>query len=167
MDGSLSGFSIHGIFQARVLEWVAMLNSLPLSPFPDLPSIPPPYVHLKIPQLFILCPVTLSVTFNASLFLSFFLSSFSLFIMHSLHRHLQNTNTGKSGKEPVCQCRRLKRLVFNSWVRKIPWRRKWQPIPVFLPGESHGQTALAGYSPWSRKELGTNEHILHYCIVIF
>ena len=52
---------------------------------------------------------------------------------------------GTSGKEPACQCRRYKRLGFDPWVRKFPWRRKWQPSPVFLPGESHGQ--LAGYSP--------------------
>ena len=42
---------------------------------------------------------------------------------------------------------------FNHWVRKIPWRRKWQPIPVFLPGESHGQGSLAGCSPWGRKRV--------------
>ena len=35
----------------------------------------------------------------------------------------------------------------NPWVGKIPWRRAWQPTPVFLPGESHGQRSLAGYSP--------------------
>ena len=50
-----------------------------------------------------------------------------------------------SGKESVCQCRRPR---FNPWVRKIPWRRKWQPISVFLPGKSHGQRGLVGYSPW-------------------
>ena len=44
-----------------------------------------------------------------------------------------------------------------SWVRKIPWRRKWQPAPVFLPGESHGQRSQAGYSPWCLKELDTTE----------
>ena len=54
---------------------------------------------------------------------------------------------GATGKEPACQCRRHKRLEFVSWVRKIPWRRKWQPTLVFLPGESHGQRSLAGYSP--------------------
>ena len=37
---------------------------------------------------------------------------------------------------------------FNPWVRKISWRRKWQPTPVFLPGKSHGQRHLVGYSPW-------------------
>ena len=46
---------------------------------------------------------------------------------------------------------------FNPWVRKIPWRRKWQPTPVFSPGESHGQRNLVGYSPWGRKELDTTE----------
>ena len=41
---------------------------------------------------------------------------------------------------------------FNPWVGKIPWRKKWQHTPVFLPGESHGQRSLAGYSPWGFKE---------------
>ena len=46
-----------------------------------------------------------------------------------------------------------KRPGLNSWVGKIPWRRKWLPIPIFLPGEFHGQRSLAGYSPRSFKEL--------------
>ena len=41
---------------------------------------------------------------------------------------------------------------FNPWVGKIPWRRKWQPTPVFLPGESHGRRSLVGYSPRGRIE---------------
>ena len=41
---------------------------------------------------------------------------------------------GASGKEPACQCRRHKRCGFDPWVRKISWRRAWQPTPVFLPG---------------------------------
>ena len=49
-----------------------------------------------------------------------------------------------SGKEPTCQCRRHKRCGFDSWVRKIPWQRAWQPTPVILPGESHGQRSLVG-----------------------
>ena len=58
---------------------------------------------------------------------------------------------GASGKESVCQCRRCKRPRFNPWVGRIPWRRAWQLTPVFLPGESHGQRSLAGYSPeWHR-----------------
>ena len=61
-------------------------------------------------------------------------------------------------KKPTCQCRRYQRLGFVPWVRKIPWCRKWQPSPVFLPGKFHGQKILAGYSPWGRKELNTAEH---------
>ena len=45
-----------------------------------------------------------------------------------------------------------------SWVKKIPWRRTWQRTPVFLPGKSHGQKSLAGYSPWGFKESDTTEH---------
>ena len=63
-----------------------------------------------------------------------------------------------SGKESVCQCRSHRRLEFEPWVGKIPWRRKWQPTPVFLPGESHGQRSLVGYNQWGCKESDTIEH---------
>ena len=56
-----------------------------------------------------------------------------------------------SGRESACQCRRPKRCRFE------PWRRKWQPIPVLLLGESQGQRSLESYSPWGRKELDTTE----------
>ena len=52
-----------------------------------------------------------------------------------------------------------RRLRLDPWVRKIPWRRKWQPTPVFLLGESHGQSSLEGYSPRGRKELDTTEQL--------
>ena len=51
--------------------------------------------------------------------------------------------------------RRLKRHRFHPWVGKIPWCRIWQPTPVYLPGKSHGQTSLVGYSPWSHEESDT------------
>jgi len=57
-----------------------------------------------------------------------------------------------SGKKSTCQCRRQRRCGFNPWVGKSPWRRKWQPAPVFLPGKFHGQRSLVGYSPWGYKE---------------
>ena len=60
---------------------------------------------------------------------------------------------GASGNESTCQCRRYKRHVFNPRVRKIPWRRKWQPTQVFLPGKSH-------YSPWGLKALDTTEWLI-------
>ena len=58
-----------------------------------------------------------------------------------------------SGKEPSCQCRSYRSCRFDPWVGKILWRRKWQPTPVFLPGESHEQGNLVGSSPWGPKEL--------------
>ena len=61
-----------------------------------------------------------------------------------------------SGKGITCQCRRLES---NPWVGKIPWRRKWQPIPIFLPGKSHGQRSLAGYSLWGHKELDMTKRL--------
>ena len=64
---------------------------------------------------------------------------------------------GTSGKEPTCQCRRYKRLSFHPWVRKISWRRAWQPTPVFLLGESYGQRGLVGYSPLGSKESDTTK----------
>ena len=105
MDCSLPGSFVHGIFQAKVLEWGAISNK----------------DHVKKKRNNDLMP------------------------------------GGTSGKEPACQCRRHKRLGFDLWVRKIPWRKAWQPTPVFLPGESNGQRSLAGYSPWGRKELDMTE----------
>ena len=61
-----------------------------------------------------------------------------------------------SGKESACHCRRHE---FDPWLRKIPWRREWQPTPVTLPGKSHGQRSLAGYSPWGHKELDTTQQL--------
>ena len=52
-----------------------------------------------------------------------------------------------SGKESACQCKRLMRQGFDLWVGKVPWRKKWQPTPVFLPGKFHGHRSLTGYSP--------------------
>ena len=62
------------------------------------------------------------------------------------------------GKESAWSC---ERPGFNPWIRKMPWKRKWQPTSVFLPGELHGQKSLAGYSPWACKESDTNEWLTH------
>ena len=59
-----------------------------------------------------------------------------------------------SSKGPICRCRRGR---FDPSIGKIPWRRKWQPTPVFLPGKPHGQRGLAGYSPRGCKESGMIE----------
>ena len=65
--------------------------------------------------------------------------------------------TFPGSKEPTCQCRRCKRCGFNSWVGKIPWRRAWQPTPVILPREFHGQRSLVDHSPWGCTELDMTE----------
>ena len=61
--------------------------------------------------------------------------------------HLWGLSSWGSGKESACQCRRWRKPGFDPWVRNIPWREKWQPIPVLLPGKSRGQRSLVGYSP--------------------
>ena len=58
------------------------------------------------------------------------------------HTHVRTLPCDTSGKKPTCQCRRHRRCGFDSWIGKIPWRRAWQPTPVFLPGELQGQTSL-------------------------
>ena len=68
---------------------------------------------------------------------------------------------GASSREPACQCRRHKRCGFDPWVRKISWRRAWQPTPVFWPGEFHEL-----YSLWGRKELDMTER-LSLCFPVF
>ena len=70
---------------------------------------------------------------------------------------------GASGKEPACQCRRRRTRGFNPWVGKIPWRREWQPTPVFLPGERHGQMSLVSYSLWGHKESDMTGATWHAC----
>jgi len=57
------------------------------------------------------------------------------------------------------QCRRLRRHRFNPWVGKIPWRKKWQSTPVFLPGKSHGQWSLTVYSPKGGKYIAIEKYI--------
>ena len=72
-----------------------------------------------------------------------------------------------SGKESACQCRRCKRCGFDPWVRKIPWSRKWQPTPVFLPGKFQVLKSLAGYSPWDVTESDTLRKHLPYIGFLF
>ena len=68
---------------------------------------------------------------------------------------------GITDKESVCQCKRHKRCEFDPWVEKIPWRKKWEPSPLLLPGESDGQRSLADYSPQGHKESDMTEVTKH------
>ena len=79
-----------------------------------------------------------------------------------------------SGKDSTYQCWRLRRLEFNPWFRKIPWRRKWQPVLVFcfvfffhstvIVGEFHGQRSLASYNPQGHKRLRDDWVSEHTCL---
>ena len=80
--------------------------------------------------------------FGNQLFLSCFICWFHL--RNSKHRQ------GFPGGSVVKNLPTKAGDSFIPWVRKIPWRREWQPTPVFLPGKSHGQRSLAGHSPWGR-----------------
>ena len=65
---------------------------------------------------------------------------------------------GTCGKESSCQCRRWRTQELDPWVGRVLWRRKWQSIPVFLPGKSHRKRIL-GYSPWGCKDSDTTERL--------
>ena len=84
-----------------------------------------------------------------------------IYILHTRARARTHTHTHTHGlpwwlrrSRVGLQCRRP---GFDPWVGKTPWRREWQPTPVFVPGKSHGPRSLVGYSPWGRKESDTTE----------
>ena len=75
---------------------------------------------------------------------------------------------GTSSKESAYRCSRHERCGFDPWVRKIPWRRKWQPTPVSLPGKCYGQRSLVGCSPRGCKELDrTDDSHFHFITKLF
>ena len=93
------------------------------------------------------------------------MNTFNYSILNKENRfktHIES-NMSRTPKEPSLVTQTVKNLPamwvtrFNPWVRKIPWRREWLLIQVFLPGEVHGQRFLAGYSPWGCKESDTTE----------
>ena len=146
MDCSPPGSSIHGIFQAKY--W----SGVPLpSPIQFLQS---PIIHLKArktPTSFtkgnilqwypkviyaLGCPRQFSESSNSV--------NFTLIVENCL------TGFTKSG----CSVVKIPPTMQETQVRPlIPWRRKWQPSPVFLPGKSHGQRSFAGYNPWGHKRV--------------
>ena len=64
---------------------------------------------------------------------------------------------GSAGKESTCNAGDIGDEGLIPGLERFPWRRKWQPTPVFLPRKFYGQRSLAGYSPWRHKELNTTE----------
>ena len=85
--------------------------------------------------------------FNMGILFTFLMVKF-IEVMHlNVSMGSSGFPSGANGKEHCCHCWRGKRYRFDPWVRKIPWKRAWQPIPVFMPGELQGQSCLVGYGP--------------------
>ena len=80
-----------------------------------------------------------------------------LWLLRPLQHLFYGFPAGSVVKNAPAMQETCRRHGFNPWVRKIPWSRKWQPTPVFLPGKSRGQSSLMGYRPWGHKELETTE----------
>ena len=128
MDCSPPGSSVHGIFPAGILEWVAI-------PYSKTSSWPKDRIHVS-------CIAGRYFTSEPP-----GKPNWSLF---STCKLVDGSLPGSSVVESACQHRRRK---FDSWVRKIPHRRKWQPTPVFWPDKSQGQRRLASYISWSCKRV--------------
>ena len=139
MDCSPPGSSVHVSLQARILEWVAMP---PPGDLPD-PGINPGLSHFR--------QILYHLSHQGSLKMKDKNRPINLLIRSQINLASLVAQTIKG--LPVMQ---------ETWVEKIPWRRAWQPTPVFLPGESHGvHGRLAGYSPCGRKESDRTEQMTH------
>ena len=88
------------------------------------------------------------------------INAFFFFFHFSLYLYLRASQVVPVVKNPPAIAGDIE-IRFNHWFGKIPWRRPWQSTPIFLPGESHGQRSLVGYSPWDCKELDTTEACTH------
>ena len=107
------------------------------------------------------CPLYKNILFSYSYGMkfnsvTFFIWPMKLAVMYAIPMGFPGWLRGK--RKPSCQYRRCRRCWFHPWVRTISWMRKWQPIPVFLPGESHGQRNMADYSPQGRTESDMTEN---------
>ena len=151
IDGSPPASPVPGILQARTLEWVAI-------PFSNAWKW-----KVKGKLLSHVWPLAWTAAYQAPPSMGFSRQKYwsgvplTICVAYGLLRRF-------SGKELTCQSRRGR---FNHWVGKIPWRRRLQPTPVFLPGEFHSQRSLAGYSLWGCKESDTTELLTHTYIFIW
>ena len=154
MDCSPPGSSVHGIFQARKLEWVAISYSRGS-------SSPRNQTHVSCVSCIgrwilyhqhdLRCPIFVQslITMFATLWITACQDFLSFTVSQSLLR-LASLVAQTAKNLPATQ---------ETQVGKIPWRREWLPTPVFLPGEIHGQGSLAGYSPWVCKESDLTEQL--------
>ena len=162
MDCSPLSCFVHGILQARILEWVAVVSS-------RVSSWPRDRTHVSCVSAFARRFFTTSATWEALikgyLYLNFWFNQMSLYI--------GCFPGGSAVKNLPAKAGDVRDAGFHPWVRKIPWRRAWQPTPVILPGKPHGQRSPAGSKSWTwPKRLSTAQHpdaispvtnILHEC----
>ena len=154
MDCSLPGSSVHGILQARILEWVAI-------PFPRWSSWPRDQIWVScIAGRFFTVWTTkkiikLSINTISHIIISIELASWwlvgPLILKNNICIFLANLRgfpSGWVGKESACNAGDMGSIPGLGW--SPGW--EWQPTPVFLPGKFHGQRSLASYSPWDCKE---------------
>ena len=146
MDCSLPGSSIHGIFQARVLEWVAIA-------FSAFPPYPPPNGNI-LELLLLFSWFILEIVSYQNIKGLLIFSGLQPSPLYGCTLTLRGFLCDSAVKNPP---EMQERRNFDPWIGKFPWRRAWQPTPIFLPGESHGLKSLAGYNPWGCKESDSTE----------
>ena len=138
--------SVHGISEARIQKWIAIS-------FSRGSSQPKDRTHVSYSSCIGREILYHWATWETSNSTSGYFSRENKNI--NLRRHM-NAYAGLpmwlSGKETACLYKRYRRHEFDPWAGKIFWRREWQPAPVFLPGEFHGQRSLASYSLWGCNE---------------
>ena len=138
IDGSPPGSPVPGILQARTLEWVAIFFSIAWIW----------KVKVKLLSRVRLLATPWTAAYQAPPSMGFSRQEY----WSGVPLPSPIFPGGAVGKEFACHCRGRKKLRFDPWVRKILWRMKWQPTPVFLCGKYHGQRSLAGHSPQGCKE---------------
>ena len=176
-DCTTPGSSVHEIFQARILEWVAIPfsreSSRPKVQTWDSRTAGRFFTIWATREALLESNIVIFSSVSEGNSYSFF--SFLFFKSRTNHELLCQVlrafhpRTGNSHQSfcPLSHwklaqmiiCLQCGRPGFDPWDGKIPWGRKQQPTPVFLPGESHGERSLAGYSPQALKQLDTTEQL--------
>ena len=175
-------YTVHGILQARILEWVPypFSREIFLTQESNRGLLHCRWILYQLSyhgvgtNTFLLNAFSLpeklsshkSLTALAANFVVLWPGQTNMFVQPtspprnfqlSVDNHLVNSGDFPSVSDGKSVCLQCGRPGFDPWVAKIPWRRKWQPTPVPLPGKPHGRSSLIGYSPWGRKESDMTE----------
>ena len=139
-------FCIHLMFQVDEITHKQMWNCVMLKEFPNI-SVLLEQIYIFKARIAELAVVTLLY--------------FKISPVEKINNKLMATMNSLVTQTVKKIFLQFRRPGFDPWGGKIPWKRKWQPTPVFLPGGFNGERSLAGYSPWSQKELDTAEWLTH------